>query len=298
MTVSEAVSAIKQGGMPAALRGALWMCGALLSFSVMAIAARELLATMGSFEILFLRSLVSFVLVLAILPRFGLGVLRTRLLGVHVVRNVLHFGGQYAWVYAIAMLPLATVFAIEFTMPVWTALLAMMILGERLNRGRIVMLVLGLAGVLIILKPGFAIVQPAALAMLAGSFAYASVNIATKRLVKNDSAFAILFYMSAIQLPLGLFPALPQWVTPGIADLPWIFAIGAMGLSAHYCITRALRIADAMVVVPIDFLRLPLIAVVGMALYGEPLEAPILLGAAVIFAGTYYSIRRESIGRA
>jgi len=284
--------------MPVAVRGALWMCGALLSFSLMAIAARELLRSMGSFEILFLRSLVSFVLMLAVLPRFGLGALRTQLFGLHVLRNVLHFGGQYAWVYAIAMLPLATVFAIEFTMPVWTALLAMLILGERLNRGRAVMLALGVVGVLIILKPGFAVVQPAALAMLAGAFAYASVNISTKRLVKNDSAFAILFYMSAIQLPLGLFPALSQWVAPRGADLPWILAIGAAGLVAHYCITRALHIADAMLVVPIDFLRLPLIAVVGMLMYGEPLEAQILLGAAVIFAGTYYSIRRESIGRA
>jgi len=284
--------------VPVAVRGALWMCGALLSFSLMAVAARELLRSMGSFEILFLRSLVSFVLMLAILPRFGLGALRTQLFGLHVLRNVLHFGGQYAWVYAIAMLPLATVFAIEFTMPVWTALLAMLILGERLNRGRAVMLALGVVGVLIILRPGFAVVQPAALAMLAGAFAYASVNISTKRLVKNDSAFAILFYMSAIQLPLGLFPALPQWVAPGIAELPWIIAIGVAGLVAHYCITRALHIADAMLVVPIDFLRLPLIAVVGMLMYGEPLEAQILLGAAVIFAGTYYSIRRESIGRA
>src|SRR3977135_2180571 len=208
--------------MPAALRGALWMVGALLSFSLMAVAVRELLRTMGSFEILFLRSLVSFVLVLVVLPRFGLGAVRTRRFGLHVVRNVLHFGGQYAWVYAIAMLPLATVFAIEFTMPVWTAVLAVPILGTRLNRGRVVMLVLGLAGVLIILRPGFALVRPAALAMLAGSFAYASMNVATKRLAENDSAIAILFYMSAIQLPLGLLPALPQWVNPGIAELPWI----------------------------------------------------------------------------
>lgn len=283
---------------PVALRGALWMGGALVSFSAMAIAARELLRTMGSFEILFLRSLVSLVIVLAVLPRFGTGVLRTRMFGVHFLRNLLHFGGQYAWVYAIAMLPLATVFAIEFTMPVWTAVLAVPILGERLNRGRIVMLVLGLAGILVILKPGFAIVQPAALAMLAGAFAYASTNIATKRLAAKESAYSILFYMSAIQLPLGFVLALPEWITPGIAELPWVIAIGAMGLSAHYCITRALRIADAMVVVPIDFLRLPLIAVVGMVFYGEPLEGTILIGAAVIFAGTFYSIRRESIGRA
>ena len=293
----EGITASEHDGMPVALRGALWMGGALLSFSIMAVAVRELLRAMGSFEILFLRSLVSFVLVLAILPRFGMAVLRTRLFGVHVIRNVLHFGGQYAWVYAIAMLPLATVFAIEFTMPVWAAVLAMLVLGERLNRGRIVMLVLGLVGIAIILKPGFGVVQPAALVMLAGSFAYASTMIATKRLAESDSALAVLFYMSAIQLPLGFIPALPAWVTPALVDLPWIIAVGTAGLSAHYCVTRAVRIADAMLVVPIDFLRLPLIAVVGMLFYGEPLEFSIMLGAAIIFAGTGYSIRRESIGR-
>jgi drug/metabolite transporter (DMT)-like permease len=280
--------------MPVALRGALWMGGALLSFSLMAVAVRELLRHMGSFEILFLRSLVSLILVLAVLPRFGLGAVRTRRFGLHVVRNVLHFGGQYAWVYAIAMLPLATVFAIEFTMPVWTALLAIPILGERLNRGRTVMLVLGLAGILIILKPGLGAVQPASLVMLAGSFAYASTMIATKRLSESDSALAVVFYMSVVQLPLAFVPALPGWVAPRVVDLPWIIAIGAAGLSAHFCLTRAFRIADATLVVPIDFLRLPLIAVVGMLFYGEPLELSIMLGAAVIFAGTYYSIRRES----
>jgi drug/metabolite transporter (DMT)-like permease len=280
--------------MPAALRGALWMVGALLSFSLMAVSVRELLRTMGSFEILFLRSLVSFLLLLVFLPRFGLGALRTRHLGLHLVRNVLHFSGQYAWVYAIAMLPLATVFAIEFTMPVWTALLAIPILGERLNRGRTVMLVLGLAGILVILKPGFGVVHPAALVMLAGSFAYASTMIATKRLSGSDSALAVVFYMSVVQLPLAFVPALPGWVAPALVDLPWILAIGAAGLSAHYCLTRAMRIADATLVVPIDFLRLPLIAVVGMLFYGEPLEFSIMLGAAMIFAGTYYSVRRES----
>jgi len=270
------------------------MGGAMLSFAVMAVAARELLRTMGSFEILALRSFVSLLIVLAVLPRFGLGRLRTRRFGLHLARNVLHLGGQYAWVYAIAMLPLATVFAIEFTMPVWTAILATLILGERLNRGRVVMLVLGLAGVLVILKPGFSIVQPAAFVMLAGSFAYASMNIATKRLAESDSALAVLFYMAAIQLPLALLPALPDWVAPQLTDLPWIILVGSTGLSAHFCLTRAFRVADATLVVPIDFLRLPLIAVVGMIFYGEPLELSIMLGAAVIFAGTYYSIRRES----
>jgi drug/metabolite transporter (DMT)-like permease len=292
--VPEAVTADKPHRLPAALRGALWMGGALLSFCVMAIAVRELLRAMGSFEILFLRSVVSLVLMLVVVPYFGLRALRTQRFGLHVLRNVLHYGGQYSWVYAIGLLPLATVFAIEFTMPVWTAVLAALILGERLNRGRIVMLALGLAGIAIILKPGFGPVQPAALVMLVGALAYAMSMIATKRLAGSDSVIAILFYMPAIQVPLGLLPALPGWVAPGLADLPWIIATGATGMSAHFCITRAFRIADATLVVPIDFLRLPLIAAVGALFYGEPLDLTILLGAAVIFAGTYYSIRRES----
>ena len=283
-------------GLPVALRGALWMVGALLSFSLMAVSVRELLPTMGSFEILFLRSFMSLAILLLLLPR-RLASLRTRHFGLHVLRNAFHFGGQYAWVYAISILPLATVFAIEFTMPVWAALLAMLFLGERLNQGRVVMLALGVAGVFVMLRPGVAVIQPAALVMLLGAFAYASTMIATKRLSGHDSAFAILFYMAVIQLPFGLVPALPQWVWPGLGDLPWVIALGVVGLSAHYCMTRAFRIADAMVVVPIDFLRLPLIAVVGMLFYGERIELPFVLGAAVIFAGTFYSIRRESIGR-
>jgi drug/metabolite transporter (DMT)-like permease len=260
----------------------------------MAIAVRELLRTIGSFEILFLRSVSSLAILLAILPFSGPGALRTQRFGLHVIRNVLHFGGQYAWVYAIGRLPLATVFAIEFTMPVWTAVLAIPMLGERLNRGRAIMLAMGLAGILIILRPGVAEVSPAALVMLAGAFAYAAVMIVTKRLSQSDSPLAILFYMAVVQLPLGLFPALSGWVDPELADAPWIIAVGASGLIAHFCVTRAFRIADAMIVVPIDFLRMPLIAVAGILFYREPLDIAILLGAAVIFAGTYYSIRRES----
>ena len=272
------------------------MSGAVLSFALMAVAVRELADTMGSFEILFLRSAISLAIMAVVVGYVGLEPVRTRRFGLHVLRNLFHFSGQYAWVYSIAVLPLAMVFAIEFTMPVWSAILAVMLMGERLNHGRIVMLALGLLGILIILKPGVEAVPPAALIMLLGSFAYAMTMIGTKQLAKTDSAIAVLFWMSVIQVPLGLVPALREWVTPGLADLPWVLAVGVTGLSAHFCLTRSLRIADATLVIPIDFLRLPLIAVVGMLFYGEPLQPSILIGAAVIFAGTYYSIRRESRG--
>jgi drug/metabolite transporter (DMT)-like permease len=275
------------------LRGALWMGGAVLSFSTMAIAARELLAHMGPFQILFVRSLVMMAIVLLIVAQAEGAVTATRRLPLHVLRNVIHFGGQYCWVFAIGALPLATVFAIEFTMPVWTAVLAALLLGERLTRPRTVMLVLGIAGVLIILRPGFGLFHPAALVALAAAFLYAGNMIATKRLSSTDSPLAVLFWMSVVQTPLALATALPHWVSPPASDLPWMLLIGVGSYTAHYCMTRAFKLADATVVVPIDFTRLPLIAVVGAMFYNEAFDPMIIVGAAVIFAGTYYSLSRE-----
>ena len=212
----------------------------------------------------------------------------------HLVRALTHLAGQLCWIYAIGALTLATVFAIEFTMPVWVALLATLLLGERMNRGRVVMMVLGLAGIAIILRPGGSALHPAALVMVLGSIFYAAHMITTKRLSATDSPLAVLFWMSLIQLPLTLGAALPQWAAPQLADLPWIVAIGGGSFIAHYSMTRAMRLADATFVVPLDFLRLPLIAVVGALFYGERLEAATFVGAAVIFAGTYYSLSRET----
>jgi drug/metabolite transporter (DMT)-like permease len=99
--------------------------------------------------------------------------------------------------------------------------------------------------------------------------------------------------MSVIQTPISLALAAPQWVTPPAADVPWILGVGAGAFFAHYCMTRSMMLVDATVAVPIDFIRLPLIAVVGAIFYNEPFDPMVIVGAAVIFAGTYYSISRE-----
>jgi drug/metabolite transporter (DMT)-like permease len=280
--------------MHSSLQGVLWMSGAVLSFSAMAVAARELLAHMQPFQILFVRSAIMMAIVLLVVAQADPAAARTRRLPLHALRNVIHFGGQYCWVFAIGALPLATVFAIEFTMPVWTALLAALLLGEHLTRPRLVMLVMGLAGVLIILRPGFGLFQPAALVALAAAFLYAGNMIATKRLSATDTPLAVLFWMSVVQTPLSLLAALPQWVAPPPSAIPWMAVMGVGSYAAHYCMTRAFKLADATVVVAIDFTRLPLIAVVGALFYAEPFDPWIIVGATVIFAGTYYSLRRES----
>src|SRR5258708_5904973 len=189
------------GSQSQALRGVLWMLCAVLSFAVMAVAVRELLRHMAILEILALRTLVTLLLVSSTIARHGFAPLRTRRFPTHATRAVLHLAGQFCWMYAIGALTLATVFAIEFTMPVWTAILAALFLGERLNRGRVVQLALGLTGVAIILRPGLGAFHPAALVMVLGSMFYAGNMIFTKRLSATDSALAVTFWMSAGPMP-------------------------------------------------------------------------------------------------
>src|SRR5262249_4340431 len=191
--------------------GVLWMLGAVASFAAMAIAVRELLRHMGPFEILFWRSLVMLAILGAVTMRTGIAPLRTRRFRVHLLRNLSHFAGQYTWVYCIGVLPLATVFAIEFTMPVWVALLAAAFLGERLTPPRLVQLALGLAGVLVILRPGAGSFHPASLVMILGALFYAGNMTCTKALSATDSPSAILFWMGVIQLPISFVAALPGW---------------------------------------------------------------------------------------
>ena len=269
------------------------MSGAVLSFCAMAVAARELLAHLGTFEVLFFRTGVSLLIVLALALPAGLAALKTRRIGLHLWRNGVHLGGQASWVYAIGALPLATVFAIEFTAPIWTAVMAVLFLGEHMNRGRAAMLALGLAGVLVILRPGLGEFQPAALVMLFGSLCFAIQFIGTKQLSATESPLAVLFWMSLLQTPVCLAAALPGWAMPVAADLPWIAAIGAGSFTAHYCMTRAMKLADAMVIVPVDYFRLPLIAVVGALYYGEPFDPLVFLGAGLIVAGVWYSLAHE-----
>lgn len=274
-------------------RGALWMLGAVTSFCAMAIAARELLKYMGTFEILFFRTGIAFFIVLAVAGREGYAQLKTRRIGTHLWRNLFHFGGQASWVWSIGMLPLATVFAIEFTMPVWASALAVLVLGERLDRGRVLMLALGIAGVLVILRPGVEALQPAALVMLAGAAAFGIQMIGTKQLSATDSPLCVLFWMSIIQSPFSLALAVPDWTWPHAALLPWLILVGIGSFTAHYCLTAAFRTGDVTIITPIDFVRLPAIAAIGAVFYAEPFDPWILGGAAIIFVGVYLGLFRR-----
>lgn len=269
------------------------MSGALVSFLAMAISARELSAALGTFQILFFRSVIGLLVLALLLSRSDWHQLATASIGLHFARNIAHFAGQFGWFYAIAFIPLAAVFAIEITTPIWTTAFAVFLLGERITRVRFTAIFLGFAGVLLILRPGAAVVHPAAVAVLLGAVAFGLSITLTKKLAARDAPMAILFYMALIQLPLALLPATLNWVNPAPPLWPWLIAVGLTSLTAHYCMVRALAVADATVVIPMDFLRLPLISLLGFLLYNERIEWFLFMGAALILAGNLVNVRAE-----
>ena len=275
----------------------LWMTGALLSFSTMAVAIRELSRALSILEILALRSALGLVVLLAIgLARpallRGLSISRIKL---HLLRNGVHFAAQFAWASSLMLLPLATVFALEFTMPAWTALLATLFLHERMTPSRIGAVVLGFVGVLVIIRPGLDSFRPAALLVLAAAFGYAIALTTTKRLTATDTTFGILFWMNLMQLPMNLAGSDPLFVLKlGTAQIAPVIGVGIAGLVSHYCLSNAFRAGEATLVVPLDFLRIPLIALVGWSLYGETLDIFVFAGAGLIIAGVLWNLRAET----
>ena len=273
------------------------MTGALLAFSAMAVSVRALAGQLTVMEILAVRSGLGLLLMaaLAVLRADLRAAIYSKQLPLQIFRNAVHLSASYLWAKGLLLLPLATVFALEFTAPAWALLLAVPVLHERMTTGRVAAVVLGLAGVLVILRPGLATFQPAALLVLAAALGYATSLIATKKLTRTDATFAIVFWMCLIQLPLAyvcsdpLFPA-----KLGLAELPALAVVGVSGLAAHYCIANAFRSGDAAVVVPLDFLRIPLIALVGWWLYGETLDMFTFLGAGLIISGILWNLRSEA----
>lgn len=283
-----------QGGSPAV--AALWMLGALSSFVLMAVSGREISKELDTFQLMFFRSVIGLAIVIGIgaVLSGGLKQFRTTRLRAHGVRNLFHFVGQFSWFFAISQITLAEVFAIEFTTPIWVAVLAPFLLAERMTWYRAVAVSMGFAGVLVVLRPGVGAFEAGHGAMLIGALGFAVAMLMTKRLSSTESPLSILFWMAVIQAPMGLIGSLSDFRLPGLETSAWLVLVTLFGLSAHYCLAQAIRRADASLVAPMDFFRLPLIAIVGMLLYAEPLDPFVFIGGAVILAGNWINIRFSS----
>lgn len=280
------------------LRAALWMMGALVAFSLVAIAGREASRGMSTLEVLFWRSFFSLMLlVVAVQPFIGWAPFRSAVPGWHVLRNAFHMSAQYCWFYAITLIPLAQLFALEFTSPLWVVLMAPILIGERLTPLRLAAAGVGFAGAILAVKPTGARIDPGAAYALFSAVAFAVSLILVKRIVRTDSIWAVLINMAWMQGLASFLILLPSFRLPGLGALGWVLIVAVTGTFAHFSLTRALTLADVILVAPLDFLRLPLIAVLGMLLYAEPFDPFVLAGGAVIIGANLLNIWGERRAR-
>jgi drug/metabolite transporter (DMT)-like permease len=285
---------------PRLLHAAAWIAGAIVSFSAMMVGGRELAGSLSTFEILAWRSAIGLPVVLAaVLWADGWRGLASAQPGLHVLRNTIHFGAQNLWFYGVAVIPLAQLVTLEFTNPIWVALLAPALLGEPLSRAKMMAAGLGFAGVLVIAQPGAGPLHWGHAAALGAAVGFALTNIATKRLSRRDGPLTVLFWMIFSQMLMGFAVAVPMGLSPiPPAAWPWVLLVALTGLTAHFCLTRALFIAPASIVGPMEFARLPVVAVVGMLLYGEAIGLSVLAGAVLILAGNAVNVRAGRLSRA
>ena len=276
------------------------MIGAIVAFSSMAVGGRSLSGELDTFEIMFYRSLIGFALVIAIASAGGtINQIRTDRLGLHFIRNLCHFFGQNLWFFAIATIPLAQVFALEFSSPLWVTLAAPLLLGERLTATKLFCALVGFGGIMVVARPDLSSLDPGLIAAALAAIGFAGSAIFTKMLTRDQSITCILFWLTGMQLVFGLvtaagdgdltLPSAPLW--------PWVVLVAIAGLVGHLCLTKALTLAPATMVMPFDFLRLPVIAIIGMLAYGEPLNIYVLIGAAIIFGANYLNIWTDTKSR-
>ncbi|WP_054310987.1 DMT family transporter [Mesorhizobium sp. 1M-11] len=280
---------------PSIPKAAFWMALSIASFLLMSVAGRMTTSVLSVFQVLELRSVIGwFILLPLVLARGGFAAMASRRLPLHLARNIVHYVGQGAWLYALTLIPLGVLVSIEFTTPIWTALLAVLFLGERLNRFRIASIVLGLIGVIIIVRPSTGSIEPGHLIVLGAAVFFGASVVMVKALTRTDSVVRIIFWMLVVQSVLGLIPALIEWRNPPLEIWPWLFVIGFTGMSSHFCMARALTYADATLISPMDFLRVPLSALIGWLLYQEQIDAFTAGGAVLILMGNLLNLPRRS----
>lgn len=284
------------GRLPAAVRGGLWMMSAALSFTVMTALIRHLAAEIHPFEIAFFRALVNLLLMLPYVMRTGpAAVFRVGGQGIYALRGVIGLVFLMSYFSGAAMIPVASSQALIFTSPLFAAVLAVLLLGERMRSRRTVALVAGFAGAIIILRPGVAELSIGAGLVLIGSLANATSNVIVKHKTRTDAPDTVVFFLVLYVTPMILVPALFVWLWPTLEQLLWMIAIGVAATLNQMFLSRAFAAADATAVLPFDFARLPFAALIGFLVFTELPDMWIWAGGAVIFTASIYLAHREAL---
>lgn len=279
---------------PSNIKAAFWMTGSLAAIILMAVSGREASKELNVFQIMEMRSLIGLAMLYPLIRSSGgIRAMRTSRIWQHLGRNTAHYAGQFAWLMALSMIPLAQLIAIEFTTPAWTAVMAVAFLGERLNIWRMLTIALGIIGVIIIVRPGIGTIEIGQLIVLGAAFTFGISFTMVKSLTRTESVVKIIFWMLVIQSGIGLLPALHAWQWPSLHVMPWVIIIAFTGTFSHFCMAKALLYADATVVIPMDFLRVPLTAIVGWLVYSERIDIYTAIGAALILSGNLLNLKNR-----
>jgi drug/metabolite transporter (DMT)-like permease len=269
------------------------MAGWLTLMVVIAVAGREATRELSVFQIMLMRSVLGMGLLWPLVHAAGgLSAMRTQRLPQHALRNGVHYAAQYGWFVALTLIPLAQLVSIEFTMPIWSAVLAVFFLGERMNGRKWLAVVLGLVGVAVIVRPSAGTVDAGQLIALACAFGFAISVVLVKSLTRTEAAITVIFWMLVIQSAIGLVPALLVWQWPSAQTWGWVLVVAFCGTYSHYCFARAMQHADTTVVVPMDFLRVPLTALAGWLVYSEQVDLLTGLGVLLILTGNALNLFR------
>ncbi len=282
------------GGVPVVVTAALWAATAAAFHSLVPVAVRLLSDSMPAIEIVFLRNLIGLLALFSYFTWRGLGTLRTAHFGLHVQRNVLNFSGMWLWFAAVGMMPLGQAVALHFTVPLMAVLLAVVILRERPSVVRWTATLVGFCGVLVILRPGVIEFGAPSLMVLGSALSYAGVSTYTRVLGRTDNPGVTTFYYQLMLAAFAAIPAFWVWQMPGLHDVPALILVAVAGTVAPYCFIRSLMLAEASIVVPFDFLRLPFTTLMAILLFGEPTNLWTWVGAAIIFFSTIVITRYEA----
>jgi drug/metabolite transporter (DMT)-like permease len=268
------------------------MAGWLALMLIVTIAGRETLRELNVFQVMEVRSIIGLLILSPMIrSQGGFAAMRTSRPLQHIGRNLIHYAAQIGWFFSLTLIPLGQVVSIEFTMPIWTAILAASFLGERMTFGKVAAIALGVVGVVVIVRPAAGEINPGQLIALGAAVGFGVSVAMMKSLTRTEKTLAIIFWMLVIQSAAGFLPALYVWQWPSAYAWAWMAVLGFSGTFTHYCMARAMLYADATVVLPMDFLRVPLTATMGWLIYSERLDMFTVLGAALILTGNLLNLR-------
>jgi drug/metabolite transporter (DMT)-like permease len=285
-------------GLPPAVPAAVWMLLGCLCFSSMNGIVRHLSQQeLPTLVIVFFRSLFGLLAMLPWLLRPGLASLRPGRIDLHTLRVALALVAMVAWFYGLGLMPLAEATALSFTTPLFASIAAVLILGEVMRARRWTAILVGFAGAMIILRPGFAEFTTATACVLGAALLMAISQTVVKLLAPLEHANATVFWLVLMMTPLSLLAALFDWQTPTLSQLAWLLLLGVVATLGHQALARALRGAEATALYPLDFTRLVFASAIGYLAFAEAPDSWTWIGAAVIVSSSVYIARREAVLR-